>query len=186
MTSQFFSIIWWFRPWKPYVFWMHIILADHPDHPAHLDHLDHMWKPWPPGPPKSHRQHGPPRWTTLLTWTTLTSDHAGSTVHYSRAELQKRANRANQLVLFFLANFFLVLIFLGEKLVGANFYAFCNYAAGVDAPPRREGWFPSPPRPIKIIKTAGKLQGKIKAQISTFSNRGDKCLNNITTLIKQY
>ena len=23
---------------------------------------------------------------------------------------------------------FLVLIFLGEKLVGANFYAFCNYA----------------------------------------------------------
>ena len=68
------------------------------------------------------------------------------------AELQKRANRANQLVLFFLAsaNFwekhaknrrkhaktrenrrktgaFLVLIFLGEKLVGANFYAFCNY-----------------------------------------------------------
>ena len=68
------------------------------------------------------------------------------------AELQKRAN---QLVLFFLAgaNFwekhakkgentrkqaktrenrrktgaFLVLIFLWEKLVGANFYAFCNY-----------------------------------------------------------
>ena len=61
------------------------------------------------------------------------------------AELQKRADRANQLVLFFLAgaNFweehaknrqkhaktgaFLVLIFLGGKLVGANFYAFCNY-----------------------------------------------------------
>ena len=71
------------------------------------------------------------------------------------SELQKRTNRANQLVLFFLAgaNFwekhaktgentrkqaktrenrqktgaFLVLIFLGEKLVGANFYAFCNY-----------------------------------------------------------
>ena len=64
-------------------------------------------------------------------------------------ELQKRANRANQLVLFFLAgaNFwekhakqaktrenrrktgaFLVLIFWGGKLVGANFYAFCNYA----------------------------------------------------------
>ena len=59
--------------------------------------------------------------------------------------MQKRANRANQLVLFFLAgaNFwekhaktrqkqaknsaFLVLIFLWEKLVGANFYAFCNY-----------------------------------------------------------
>ena len=69
------------------------------------------------------------------------------------AELQKRADRADQSVLFFLAgaNFwekhaknrqkhaktgekhaktgaFLVLIFLGEKLVGANFYAFCNYA----------------------------------------------------------
>ena len=35
----------------------------------------------------------------------------------SSAELQKRADRADQLVL----------IFLGEKLVGANFYAFCNY-----------------------------------------------------------
>ena len=68
------------------------------------------------------------------------------------AELQKRADRADQSVLFFLAgaNFwekhaknrrkhaktrenrrktgaFLALIFLGEKLVGANFYAFCNY-----------------------------------------------------------
>ena len=77
-------------------------------------------------------------------------------------ELQNRANRANQLVLFFLAGAniwekhaknrrkhaktgentrkqaktrknrrktgaFLVLIFLGEKLVSANFYAFCNY-----------------------------------------------------------
>ena len=80
-------------------------------------------------------------------------------VHAAQAELQKRANCANKLVLFFLAgaNFlgkahekqaktrenrqkqakprenrqktgaFLVLIFLGEKLVGANFYAFCNY-----------------------------------------------------------
>ena len=78
------------------------------------------------------------------------------------AELQKRADRADQSVLFFLAgaNFwekhaknrrkhaktgentrkqaktrknrrktgaFLVLMFLGEKLVGADFYAFCNY-----------------------------------------------------------
>ena len=61
------------------------------------------------------------------------------------AELQKRADRADQLVLFFLAgaNFwekhaknrrkqakssaFLVLIFFVGKLVGANFYAFCNY-----------------------------------------------------------
>ena len=72
------------------------------------------------------------------------------------SELQKRADRAEQSVLFFLAgaNFwekhaknrrkhaktgentrkqaknrrFLVLIFLGGKLVGANFYALCNYA----------------------------------------------------------
>jgi len=66
--------------------------------------------------------------------------------------LQKRADRADQSVLFFLAgaNFweehaknrrkhaktrknrpktgtFLVLFFGGGKLVGANFYAFCNY-----------------------------------------------------------
>ena len=65
------------------------------------------------------------------------------------AELQKRADRADQSVLFFLAgaNFwekhaknrqkhaktgaFLVLIFFGEKLVGANFYAFCNYAPNI-------------------------------------------------------
>ena len=70
-----------------------------------------------------------------------------------QAELQKRADRADQSVLFFLAgaNFwekhaknrrkhaktrenrqktgaFLLLIFWGAKLVGANFYAFCNYA----------------------------------------------------------
>ena len=75
--------------------------------------------------------------------------------------MQKRADRADQSVLFFLAgaNFwekhaknrrkhaktgentqkqaknrrktgaFLVLIFLGKKLVGANFYAFCNYVS---------------------------------------------------------
>ena len=73
--------------------------------------------------------------------------------------MQKRASRANRLVLFFLADanfwekhtkkcaimsifwekhakncailcifvYFLVPIFLGENLVGANFYAFCNY-----------------------------------------------------------
>ena len=71
----------------------------------------------------------------------------------SVAELQKRADRADQSVLFFLsgANFwekhvknrrkhaktrenrrktgaFLVIIFLGGKLVGAYFYALCNYA----------------------------------------------------------
>ena len=72
------------------------------------------------------------------------------------AELQKRADRANQLVLFFWpvlifgkstrktgentrkqaktrknrrkTGAFLVLIFWGGKLVCANFYAFCNYA----------------------------------------------------------
>ena len=73
------------------------------------------------------------------------------------AELQKRADRADQSVLFFLAgaNFwekhaknrrkqaktrenrrktgaFLVLIFLGGKLVGANFYAFCNYGCNLN------------------------------------------------------
>ena len=67
-----------------------------------------------------------------------------------QTELQKRADRADQSVLFFLAGAtfwdarekqaktrknrrktgaFLVLIFWGEKLVGANFYAFCNYAS---------------------------------------------------------
>ena len=25
VTYQLFSIIWWFRPWKPYIFWMHLI-----------------------------------------------------------------------------------------------------------------------------------------------------------------
>ena len=30
----------------------------------------------------------------------------------------------------------------------------------------------SQPRPGKMIKTAGKLRGKIKARITTFSNRG--------------
>ena len=37
--------------------------------------------------------------------------------------------------------------------------------------PAGKGGFPAPPRPVKMIKTAGKLQGKIKARISTFSNR---------------
>ena len=65
-----------------------------------------------------------------------------NTIPVLQSELQKRADRADQSVLFFLAgaNFwekhaknrrktgaFLVLIFLGGKLVGANFYAFCNY-----------------------------------------------------------
>ena len=25
VTSRLFSIIWWFRPWKPYIFWTHVI-----------------------------------------------------------------------------------------------------------------------------------------------------------------
>ena len=38
-----------------------------------------------------------------------------------------------------------------------------------------QGWTPRPAgNPVKMIKTAGKLGGKIKARISTFSNRGDK------------
>ena len=52
-------------------------------------------------------------------------------------------------------------------------------------PPRREGgvsrpalWggggFPALPRPVKMIKTAGKLRGKINTRISTFSKRGKK------------
>ena len=38
------------------------------------------------------------------------------------------------------------------------------------------GWggFPTPRRPVKMIKMAGKLRGKIKAQISTFSNIGNQ------------
>ena len=72
----------------------------------------------------------------------------------NQTELQKRADHADQSVLFFLAgaNFwekhaknrrkqaqtrenrrktgaFLVLIFWGGKLVGATFYAFCDYAS---------------------------------------------------------
>ena len=42
VTSQLFSIIWWFRAWKPYIFWKHIIQGGHPDHYYHLS-------TWPPG-----------------------------------------------------------------------------------------------------------------------------------------
>ena len=28
VTTQLFSIIWWFRPWKPCIFWMHLNVAD--------------------------------------------------------------------------------------------------------------------------------------------------------------
>ena len=71
-------------------------------------------------------------------------------------ELQKHADRADQLVLFFVAganfwekhvkncaimsilDYFWSILdllfganFLGEKLVGANFYAFCNYVCNI-------------------------------------------------------
>ena len=64
------------------------------------------------------------------------------------------------------------------------------FRSGMDAPSRGEpsprgrgGSLPrpalwvrggSPPSPLKKIKTAGILRGKIKARISTFSNRGNK------------
>ena len=34
VTTQLFSIIWW--AWKHYIFWKHIIKADHPEHSYHL------------------------------------------------------------------------------------------------------------------------------------------------------
>ena len=75
MTSQLFLIIWWFRVWKPYVFYKHIIQVGRPDHSYYLttwppDHLTTwpsdllttwttltslitwtIWPPWPPSPP---------------------------------------------------------------------------------------------------------------------------------------
>ena len=46
------------------------------------------------------------------------------------------------------------------------------------SPPRPALWggggFPAPTHPVKLIKTARKLRGKIKARISTSSNRGNK------------
>ena len=38
------------------------------------------------------------------------------------------------------------------------------------------------PRPTKMIKTAGRLRGKIRAQFSNYSNRRNQWWNNITTL----
>ena len=42
VTSQLFLIILLFRLWKPFIFLMNIIWADHPDHLDLLDHLDHL------------------------------------------------------------------------------------------------------------------------------------------------
>ena len=50
---------------------------------------------------------------------------------------------------------------------------------GLNVIPQGMGGFPAPPRPVKMIKTVGKLWGKIKAWIST---GGNKWWNNITTL----
>ena len=65
VTSQLFSII-WCRAWKPYIFWKHIIQADHPDHSYHLT----IWPPdhltiWPP----DHLT----TWTTQAIMNTLTA-----------------------------------------------------------------------------------------------------------------
>ena len=51
MTYQLLSIIWWFRPCTPYIFWMHIIEADHADIPLIT------WTTW----------------TTLTNWSALTT-----------------------------------------------------------------------------------------------------------------
>ena len=45
-TSQLFSIIWWFRAWKQYTFWKHIIQGGRPNHSYRLT----TWPPGPPGP----------------------------------------------------------------------------------------------------------------------------------------
>ena len=54
---------------------------------------------------------------------------------------------------------------------------------------KHQGWTPSPagrggspPRPAKMIKTAGKLRGKIKARFSNLSDRGNHWWYNITKL----
>ena len=42
VAYQLLSIIWWFRPCKAYIFWMHIIKAYHMD-PNHLDLRRKVW-----------------------------------------------------------------------------------------------------------------------------------------------
>ena len=62
---------------------------------------------------------------------------------------------------------FLVLIFLGGKLVGANFYAFCNYDLGLISSHIFTWWFRLAVGPVKSW-TEGKrlllIQGKIWAK----------------------
>ena len=47
VTSQLFSIIWWFRAWKPCIFWKHVILAISVHEPNPLGPCRPT--PWPPG-----------------------------------------------------------------------------------------------------------------------------------------
>ena len=47
VTSQLFSIIWWFRAWKPCIFWKHVILAISIHEPNPLGPSKPT--PWPPG-----------------------------------------------------------------------------------------------------------------------------------------
>ena len=47
VTSQLFSIIWWFRAWKQCIFWKHVILAISVHQPNPLGPCRPT--PWPPG-----------------------------------------------------------------------------------------------------------------------------------------
>ena len=47
VTSQLFSIIWWFGAWKPFIFWKHVILAISVHEPNPLGPCKPT--PWPPG-----------------------------------------------------------------------------------------------------------------------------------------
>ena len=68
VTSLLFSIIWWFRAWKPYILWKHIIQADHPDHSYHLTTWTTLTSliTWTIGTTGTV-------WTTWTTWTTWTN-----------------------------------------------------------------------------------------------------------------
>ena len=46
MTSQLFSIIWWFRAWKPGIFWKHVSWQYLFMHPTAWEPVN---LPWPPG-----------------------------------------------------------------------------------------------------------------------------------------
>ena len=76
-----------------------------------------------------------------------------------------------------MSTYMVVTIFYISVLCFKCFYIYQGWTPRpAGNPPRRKGGFPprpalwggggSPPRPVKMIKTAGKLRGKIKAQIS--------------------